>query len=172
MMIVMGMEVTGYFTPRHSFLVAGESESAKVIHARKWNIPIVSHYWVEDCMSYWRLCPVSDNGSYIQLRPLGQAMSIENSPSSDNRELKQELLPVSKLVVFRASLITLCVRSRFMFMQFVDSASRRLKRCTAPRVMFTNIPNAQDYLEVRDMPFLLRSALICFVYKVILYFEF
>lgn len=54
----------GFFTktlkPSNTHLVAAKDVGKKVSYAKKWNINIVNHCWVEDCFVNWKLVPDSN----------------------------------------------------------------------------------------------------------------
>lgn len=65
----MGGKFTTTLAPSNSHLVAATKLGDKAIKAEQWGIPVLNHFWLEDCFKAWKLIP-SANDRYVHY-PLG-----------------------------------------------------------------------------------------------------
>ncbi|GAA6004207.1 uncharacterized protein JCM10292_007290 [Rhodotorula paludigena] len=65
MVEVLGAKFEGTMSRNTSYVVSASEFGAKVMHARQWHIPLVTHLWLEALVLEWRLLPPSSHPAYV-----------------------------------------------------------------------------------------------------------
>lgn len=86
MLVLAGASFTGYFTNKHSVLIASVPQGEKYERATSWGIPIVNRIWIEDSYRQWKWQPLDDTRySVIPITSIKQQQiqdEKENKPTT------------------------------------------------------------------------------------------
>ncbi|KAM0745911.1 hypothetical protein T439DRAFT_384532 [Meredithblackwellia eburnea MCA 4105] len=65
MIETLGASFAGAMSKKTGFVVTASEYGQKVKHARQWNVPIVSHLWLETCISEWDFVPPISSAAFL-----------------------------------------------------------------------------------------------------------
>lgn len=90
MLVLAGASFTGYFTNKHSVLIASSPSGEKYERAISWGIPVVNRIWIEDSYRQWNWQSLNDARYQI-------------TPTMDIKQPQEEKENIPNIIIDRFS---------------------------------------------------------------------